>query len=80
MPMIKIDGKDYDLDSLPEAAQGQLKSLQFVDSELARLAAQTAVYKTARIGYFNALKKALEPGTSAPPPPSEPSIHDTIKF
>ena len=28
MPMIKIDEKDYDFDSLPETAKAQLTSLQ----------------------------------------------------
>lgn len=64
MPMIKIDGQDYDLDSLPDVAKKQLQSLQFVDAELARLAAQTAVFQTARIGYANALKQALTPAAS----------------
>jgi hypothetical protein len=59
MPMIKIDGQDYDLDSLPDAVKNQLQSLQFVDAELARLGAQTAVFKTARIAYVNALKQLL---------------------
>jgi hypothetical protein len=37
MPVIKIDGQDYDYDSLPEAAKKQLQCLQFVEAELIRL-------------------------------------------
>ena len=59
MPMIKIDGRDYDFETLPDAVKNQLQSLQFVDAELARLGAQTAVFKTARIAYSNALKQLL---------------------
>ena len=59
MPSIKIDDKEYDLDTLPEAAKQQLLSLQFVDGELQRLGAQTAVLQTARVAYVNALKQAL---------------------
>lgn len=59
MPSIKIDEKDYDLDKLSEAAKAQLASLQFVDAELQRLAAQTAVLQTARMAYSKALNEAL---------------------
>ena len=59
MPMIKIDNKDYDLDSLSDDAKGQLASLQFVDNELQRLNAQAAVLQTARLAYAKALNDAL---------------------
>ena len=69
MPIIKIDDKDYDLDTLSDDAKAQLQSLQFVDSELQRLTAQTAVLQTARIAYSKALQQAL------------PSLAgDTLKF
>lgn len=55
MPMIKIDDKDYDFDTLSQEAKDQLTSLQFVDQELARLNAQAAVYQTARNAYSKAL-------------------------
>ena len=61
---IKIDGKDYDLDDLSEEAKAQLASLQFVDSELQRLNAQSAVLQTARVAYSKALNDAL-PKTAA---------------
>lgn len=79
MPMIKIDGQDYDYDNLPEAAKKQLQCLQFVDAELVRLDNQAAVFKTARAGYLNALKQAVNP---PPAPAPAPSILDTgtIKF
>ena len=57
--MIKIDDKDYDLDTLSDEAKNQLVSLQFVDAELQRLNAQAAVLQTARVAYANALKSAL---------------------
>ena len=59
MPIIKIDNKDYDTDTLSDEAKAQLQSLQFVDQELARLQAQTAVLQTARIAYAKALNDAL---------------------
>ena len=57
--MIKIDNQDYDLDTLSDEAKAQLQSLQFVDAELARLQAQTAVLQTARMAYSKALPAAL---------------------
>ncbi len=69
MPTVKIDNIDYDLDTLSDEAKAQLTSLQFVDAELARLTAQTAVLQTARMAYSKALQAAL------------PSLEgDTIKF
>ena len=59
MPTIKIDNKDYDLDTLSEEAKAQLASLQFVDGELKRLQGQAAALQTARIAYANALKAVL---------------------
>ena len=59
MPIIKIDDKDYDLDQLSDEAKAQLASLQFVDSELQRLNAKTAVLQTARASYAKALNEAL---------------------
>jgi hypothetical protein len=74
MGMIKIDGQDYDFDSLTEVAKQQLQSLQFVDGELSRLAAQTAICRTARAAYAKALQEAL----AAPAP--APFSGDTIKL
>jgi Family of unknown function (DUF6447) len=61
MTTIKIDDKDYDLETLSDEAKNQLVSLQFVDAELQRLNAQAAVLQTARLAYANALKEALPP-------------------
>ncbi len=69
MPKITIDNIDHDLDTLSDEARAQLGSLQFVDAELARLTAQTAVLQTARMAYSKALQEAL------PKPMGE-----TIKF
>lgn len=71
MTLIKIDGKDYNTDTLTDEAKGQLTNLQFVDGELARLQAQAAVFQTARASYANALKAAL---------PSVMPAGDTIKL
>ncbi len=59
MPTIKIDNKEYDLDSLPDECKAQLASLQFVEQELARLQAQAAVLQTARTAYAKALQASL---------------------
>lgn len=59
MATINIDGNEYDTNSLSEAAKAQVVSLQFVQSELQRLEAQTAVYRTAEAGYAKALQQEL---------------------
>ena len=62
MATITIDGKEYDVESLSDEIKAQLGSLQYVDSELARLQAQAATLQTARIAYGRALKQILEEG------------------
>jgi len=59
MSIIKIDNKEYEFDNLSADAKGQLQSLQFVDVELQRLQAQTAVLQTARMAYAKALNEKL---------------------
>ena len=59
MPNITIDDKEYDVTSLSDDAKNQLASIQFVDSELARLQAMAAALQTARMAYSNALQAAL---------------------
>jgi hypothetical protein len=59
MPTITIDNKQYDVASLSDEAKSQLASIQFVDSELARLQAKAAALQTARMAYSNALQAAL---------------------
>lgn len=57
---INIDGKSYELAGLSDDAQAQVKSLQFVEVELARANAMVAVLSTAKAGYQRALKDELE--------------------
>ena len=59
MPIIKIDNKDYEYDNLSEEAKTQLKNLQFVDGEMSRLQAQSAILQTARLAYASALNEIL---------------------
>ena len=59
MPSIKIDDKEYDVATLSDEAKNQLASIQFVDSELARLQAKAAALQTARMAYSKALQAAL---------------------
>jgi len=59
MTTIKIDNKEYDVDTLSDECKGQLASIQFVDQELARLQAQAAVLQTAKAAYLQGLKISL---------------------
>jgi len=70
MPTIKIDEKEYDLDSLSDDAKAQLQMVQLTDQELGRLNAQLAIAQTARAAYAKALTATL--------PEALPS--DTIRF
>ena len=59
MTTIKIDDKEYDVSTLSDDAKDQLTSIQFVDSELARIQAKAAALQTARMAYSKALQAAL---------------------
>ena len=58
-PKVTIDGVEYLLSDLADEAKAQIKSLQFVEAEIGRLNALTAVASTARMAYQNALKDLL---------------------
>jgi hypothetical protein len=59
MAKIIIDNVEYDTDSLSPEALAQLQSIQFVDSEVARLSGRIAAMNTARIAYSSALQELL---------------------
>jgi len=59
MSTIKIDNKEYELDSLSNEAKAQLVSIQFVDGEINRLQGQMAAMQTARNTYAKALTSLL---------------------
>ncbi len=59
MAEIKINDKSYDLDNLSENAKKQIASLQFVQSEILRLNAKLAAFKTAEIAYSKAIEEAI---------------------
>jgi len=56
---IKVDGNEYILDELSDAAKAQLGSLQLTDQEIVRLQQQLAIAKTARNAYAQALNAEL---------------------
>jgi ABC-type sulfate/molybdate transport systems ATPase subunit len=70
MSTIKIDDREYDLDSLSDDAKAQLQMVQLTDQEIGRLNAQLAIAQTARVAYAKALTSAL--------PEAMPT--DTIRF
>lgn len=60
MVKILIDNIEYDSETFSTQAKAQFQSIQFVDSELARLQAQASVLQTARNTYLNALRAEVQ--------------------
>lgn len=56
---ITVDGADYKLADMPDAAKAQLANIQFVDAQIQQLRNEWAVADTARLGYSGALKGEL---------------------
>jgi len=59
MPMIKIDGTDYDTETLSDAAKAQLLNLQVVDQKISATRQELAIQQTARNAYAQALQSEL---------------------
>ncbi|MGC1506297.1 MAG: DUF6447 family protein [Sulfitobacter sp.] len=59
MTMIKIDGKDYDSDNLPDEAKDHINNMQLCDQRLQQINRDLAITQTARNAYSQALKAAL---------------------
>ena len=66
MPKIKIDDLEYNTEDLSEEGLAQLKSLQYLETQLQRLRNDIAVYQTAQRTYIAALKAEIEKSGIAP--------------
>jgi len=58
-PVINIDGNDYEIETLSDAAKNQITSMRVADQEIANLQQKLALAQTARMAYANALKAEL---------------------
>jgi hypothetical protein len=59
MANIKIDDKEYDLDSLSDDAKAQLEMMIATDNKIRELQRDMAIAQTARVAYARALNDAL---------------------
>ena len=68
MPIIKINGLAYELDTLGDEAKGHLRYLAFVDSELERLMMRADMLKLARDEVGRGLLRGFrrQPGNRLP--------------
>ena len=57
---VTIDGTEYLINDMSEAAKAQLVNIQFVDAQIQQLSNEWAVADTARLGYTNASKSELK--------------------
>jgi len=56
---ITVDGVDYNVADLTDAAKQQIQNLQFVEAQLQQLNNEWAVADTARLGYSRALAQEV---------------------
>ena len=59
MATLKIDNKEYDLDTLSDECKAQLASIQFVEQKLIRLQTKDAALQTAKGDYLQALISSM---------------------
>ncbi|MDA8635725.1 DUF6447 family protein [Rhodobacteraceae bacterium] len=60
MPKIKIDDLEYNTEDLSENGLAQLKSLQYLETQLQKLRNDIAVYQTAQRTYIAALQEEIK--------------------
>lgn len=56
---LNFEGREYDIDTLPDAARAQVNNLRVAEAEIKRLNAQIAITQTAVSAYKQALKREL---------------------
>lgn len=56
---INIDGQDYEIDKLSDAAKGAIASIQYCDQRIQQVSSEWAVADTARMAYEAALKREV---------------------
>ena len=59
MASVKINGRDYDLETLSDDAKSALANVSYCDDRIKELQRELAVMQTARSAYANALARAL---------------------
>ena len=57
--LITVDGVEYNINEMSDAAKAQLSNIQFVDHQVRQLQNEWAISDTARLGYQAALKVEL---------------------
>ncbi|HQS18251.1 DUF6447 family protein [Reyranella sp.] len=57
---ISVDGQKYPVESLSDDAKKQIANIRIVDQEIARLETLTAIAKTAKAAYSQALRGELQ--------------------
>lgn len=60
MPKIKIDDLDYNTEDLSEKGLEQLRSLQFLETQMLHLRNEITVYQVAQSTYLSKLKAEIE--------------------
>ena len=60
MPKIKIDDLEYNTEDLTEKGLEQLRSLQFLETQMLHLRKEITVYKVAQSTYLSKLKAEIE--------------------
>ena len=57
--LVTVDGVEYNINEMSDAAKAQLSNIQFVDHQVRQLQNEWAISDTARLGYQAALKGEL---------------------
>lgn len=60
MPKIKIDDLDYNTEDLSEKGLEQLRSLQFLETQMLHLRNEITIYQVAQSTYLSKLKAEIE--------------------
>lgn len=61
IPALTLNGEDYDVNQLLDAASAQLTNIQAVDAKISHLQQQLVITQAARNSYVAALMATVEP-------------------
>ena len=59
MPILTIDGREYDSEELSDSAKSHITNLQLTDQKIAQIQQDLIIFQTARNAYAAALKSEL---------------------
>ena len=60
VPKIKLNDKEFEVQEMTQSVQGLIAHLQLIDSEVAKMQANIAIFQTAKNAYMKTLEDEIQ--------------------